>query len=200
MQGSATIAWASPDRRAESQGGVSGSFLSDQAATRNVWSMPKSTGRQSVFRLRIELKEVDPVVWRRLLVPGSIRLCRLAEMLLAAMGWENSHPHAFRVDDRLYGMHLDDYPDEEIDEKKVTVLQALGDMQGIEFDYDFGDGWEHQVTIEELSTSPIGLKYAVCLDGANACPPVVVGGACGYDLFLQALGDPDHEEHKSYAE
>jgi len=45
--------------------------------------------------LRIQLNDVDPVIWRRLLVPGAVRMAKLADMLIAGMGWTNSHLHAF---------------------------------------------------------------------------------------------------------
>jgi hypothetical protein len=158
----------------------------------------------SALRLRIQLKEVDPVVWRRLLVPGTVRLAKLGQMLLAAMGWNNSHLHAFRVGDTSYGMELDDDFDDdeidEIDEQSVTVLQALRELQPFTFDYDFGDGWEHEVVIEELIHSDTGLKFAVCLDGEQACPPDDVGGPGGYVAFLEAIADPDHEEHADFLE
>jgi hypothetical protein len=155
---------------------------------------------QSVFRLRIQLADVDPVIWRRVLVPGSVRLAKLSEMLLAAMGWTNSHLHAFLVGDKRFGMQFDEFPEGEIDEKDVTVLQALRDQRRFVFEYDFGDGWEHEVVVEELTWSYYGLKFAVCIDGQNACPPEDVGGIPGYAYFLEAITDPDHEEHDSYLE
>jgi hypothetical protein len=127
-------------------------------------------------------------------------MAKLSEMLLAAMGWTNSHLHAFRVGEKRYGMNFDEYPDGEIDEKTVTVLQALRDERRFTYDYDFGDGWEHEVVIEELSWSYFGLKFAVCIDGQNACPPEDVGGTGGYVEFLEAISDPTHEEHESYLE
>ncbi len=155
---------------------------------------------QSAFQLRIQLNDVDPVVWRRLIVPGSVRMAKLSEMLLAAMGWTNSHLHAFRVGDVHYGMNFDEYPEGEIDEKQVSVLQALRDERRFVYDYDFGDGWEHDVVIEDLSWTYFGLKFAVCIDGQNACPPEDVGGTWGYTEFLEAIADPNHEEHESYLE
>lgn len=155
---------------------------------------------QSVFRLRIQLRDIDPVVWRRVLVPGSVRMAKLADMLIAAMGWNNSHLHAFQVGDKQYGMHFDDWPEGEIDEKTVTVLQALRDERRFLFDYDFGDSWEHDVTIEALTWSYFGLKYAVVLGGDRACPPDDVGGVPGYAHFCEAMGDPRHEEHGDYVE
>ena len=125
-------------------------------------------------------------------------MSKLADMLIFAMGWTNSHLHSFRVGDKLFGMHVEDWPDEEIDEKNVTVLQVLRDQRGFFFDYDFGDGWEHEVVIEEMTWSYYGLKFAVCLDGQNACPPEDVGGSYGYAAFLEAIGNPDHKQHDSY--
>ena len=161
--------------------------------------MPQPPG-QSAFRLRIQLIGVDPGIWRRILVPGSIRMSKLAEILLSAMGWSNSHLHAFTIGDQRYGMNYDDFPEGEIDEKSVTVLQALRDVHRFTFEYDFGDSWEHEIVIEELTKSPIGLKYAVCLDGANACPPDDVGGTRGYGEFLDAIADPTHRQHATSLE
>jgi hypothetical protein len=155
---------------------------------------------QSVFQLRVQLVGVHPVVWRRVLVPGSVRLSKLSEMLIAAMGWENSHLHAFEVGGKRFGMNFDEYPEGEIDEKGVTVLQALRDERRFDFEYDFGDGWKHEVVVEELTWSYYGLKFAVCVDGQNACPPEDVGGVPGYAYFLDAITDPEHEEHDSYLE
>ncbi len=134
-------------------------------------------------------------MWRRLLVPGAVRMTHLSGMLIAAMGWNGSHMHDFRVGDTLYGMHVDDYPEWEIDEKEVTVLQALRDEQRFIYDYDFGDGWEHEVVIESHARPELGIKYAVCIEGENACPPDDVGGPVGYAEFLRAIADPNHPEH-----
>jgi len=127
-------------------------------------------------------------------------MSKLSDMLLAAMGWNNSHLHAFRVGDNRYGMDIDEDHDEEMDEEEVTVLKALGDERQFAFEYDFGDGWEHEVVIEDVTWSSSSLKCAFCLEGQNACPPDDIGGARGYSEFLQAIVDPDHEEHERYLE
>ena len=149
------------------------------------------TGQQ-VFQLRIELDEVTPVVWRRLLVPGGVRLAKLHDIIQAAMGWTNSHLHAFTIDDDRYGMKLgDDFLDEDLDlldEKAITVIRALATRDQIAYEYDFGDGWDHTVVVEERHTLRYDLKHAVCLDGANASPPEDCGGAGGYEELLLAFG------------
>ena len=153
---------------------------------------------QVAFQLHVELQEVTPVVWRRILVPTSVRLSMLADVLIAAMGWSNSHLHCFEVADQRYGMQFDEYPEGEIDEKSVTVLQALRNVKRFEFEYDFGDGWTHEITVEAQLSSSLGLKAAVCLEGENACPPDDCGGPGGYEQMLDALADPSNEEHEDY--
>ena len=150
---------------------------------------------QSTFQLKITLEEISPPIWRRLLVPGSIRLPRLHDIFQVAMGWTNSHLHCFRTADKLYGMHFEDWPDEEIDENEVVVLHALRDQKSCVYEYDFGDGWEHRVEVEALTWSHHRLKHGVCLAGANACPPEDCGGPSGYERLLDVLADPSDEEH-----
>ncbi len=153
---------------------------------------------QRVLQLRVTLEEVRPVVWRRLLVPGGVRLNRLSEMLLAGMGWTNSHLHQFRIGYALYGMQFDEYPENELDEKSVTVIGAVGKVRRFFYDYDFGDGWEHEVVVEDITSWPYGLKHAVCVDGERACPPEDVGGPGGYDDFVRVLADPSHEDFEHF--
>ena len=119
-------------------------------------------------------------------------------MLIAAMGWTNSHLHCFEIGAERYGMHFDEYPEGEIDERSITVLHALRGVESFEFDYDFGDGWVHNVTVEAVIEGTFGLKHAVCVDGASACPPEDCGGPHGFEYFLEVLADPTHEEHEDY--
>lgn len=151
---------------------------------------------QSVVQLRIQLVGIDPPVWRRLLVPGSVRLAKLHDMFQAAMGWTDSHLHSFEIGDERYGMHADDYPEDEIDDKTVTVISAVRDQRQFLYEYDFGDSWDHEIVIESTWSIPTGLKFAVCVDGQNACPPEDCGGAYGYAQLLDAVADPTHAEHE----
>ena len=148
-----------------------------------------------MFSLRITLDEVTPTVWRRLLVPGGIRLAKLHDVFQAAMGWTNSHLHCFTIGSQRFGPQFDDYPEDEVDENAVTVLDAIGEHRRFSYEYDFGDSWEHQIVVEEHVRLPHGLKHAVCLDGENACPPEDCHGSGGYAELLEALADPTHEDH-----
>lgn len=134
-------------------------------------------------------------MWRRLLVPGSVRLDKLHRIIQAAIGWEDYHLHAFEIGGDRYGMQFDDYPDGELQEKNFTVASVAGAHENFTYEYDFGDSWEHDISIHRVWRMPIGLKFAVCLDGASACPPEDSGGPWGYRHLLAVLADPSHEEH-----
>ena len=64
------------------------------------------------------------------------------------------------------------------------------------YEYDFGDGWEHELLIEKILPLEEGKAYPVCLTGKRACPPEDCGGIWGYSDFLEAVQDPDHPEHE----
>ncbi len=160
---------------------------------------PKPTA-PTVLQLRINLEEVDPAIWRRLLVPAGIRLDKLHDIIQVAMGWTDSHLHAFTIGSKRYGMHLDDFAEGELDEKKFTVLKAVGSERRFRYEYDFGDDWQHQVVVEEVIKVPAELPFAVCLDGQRTCPPEDCGGPYGYANLLNAIEDPGHEEHDEYIE
>ena len=162
-------------------------------------AVDQSTGKY-VLQLHIELVGVKPVVWRRLLVPGDSLMSEVAETLLISMGWQNSHLHQMEVGQSLYGMHADDYPDDEIDEATVTAIDVLRGQRSFTFVYDFGDNWEHQVTVEDITWTDPPMYCAVCLGGEQACPPDDSGGPGGYRRLLDALADPGHAEHQLFSD
>ena len=82
----------------------------------------------------------------------------------------------------------------------MKVGSAIGACRSFQYEYDFGDSWDHEVVVEESVTSARGLKHAVCLTGENACPPEDCGGVYGYADLLQVLADPRHEEHEHMME
>jgi Plasmid pRiA4b ORF-3-like protein len=70
----------------------------------------------------------------------------------------------------------------------------------VQYEYDFGDGWEHELTLEAILPRPAGQKYPLCVDGARACPPEDCGGVYGYEDLLTVIQDPAHEEYGSTLE
>jgi hypothetical protein len=149
-------------------------------------------------QLRIELRSVKPQVWRCILVPETITLAKLHVALQWTMGWTNSHLHEYEIARRRYGVPDREWPEEIplTDERRVWLSSFIeAGVRRFTYLYDFGDGWEHVVQIEDLVAPRPGLSPIVCLAGANACPPEDVGGPHGYAEFLAILADPSHEEH-----
>lgn len=158
--------------------------------------------------LRIELLEVVPLVWRRVLVPDRWTLASLHQYLQWVMGWTDSHAHEFEVG---AGLVAPDWwiqeagSEEDVnryrDERRVSVadvISELGIRGELEYRYDMGDGWEHRIVIESLPAStPSYPQLPVCVAGESACPPEDVGGPHAYAEFLQILGDRQHEQHEN---
>jgi hypothetical protein len=121
-------------------------------------------------------------------------LQQLHGLLQAAMGWEDRHLWQFDVDGVPYG-DLEDADDELADPRKLTV-GSLADGTVFSYEYDYGDGWEHDVRVERHATA----QAPVCLDGGRACPPEDCGGPDGYERLLEVLADPAHPEHADLAD
>ncbi len=148
------------------------------------------------FSLRIELLHIQPLIWRRLLVPSSISLPDLHLAIQGAMGWTDSHLHQFEINGKSYG-EPDPYGEVEIIPEEGKKLSAVLGKEVGEFvyQYDFGDSWEHRVVVEQTQKAHPAWSGPLCVAGEGACPPEDVGGIYGYAAFLEAIADPQHEEH-----
>lgn len=142
--------------------------------------------------------EHTPTIWRRLLVPGEIKLSKLHLIFQAAMGWEDYHLHIFEIGESRYGVPHQEYDNDDIDEEGVQLSDIVTGRMRFIYEYDFGDCWRHEVVVESIEPVPQILKFATCVDGQRACPPEDVGGTYGFAEFLEAVADPDHEEHESH--
>lgn len=155
-----------------------------------------SMARQ-IYQLRIALAEVTPSVWRRVLVPGGYTLDRVHRVIQYAMGWLDLHLHSFDIDGQQYG-EPDPVGELALRDELDTRLDAAGGKgDTFRYTYDFGDWWEHEVTVEDVFGAEPDERYPVCVTGARACPPEDVGGAYGFGELLTTLADPDHPQHDS---
>ena len=64
------------------------------------------------------------------------------------------------------------------------------------YEYDFGDGWEHLIVLEDSFEADPSEPLPVCIGGERACPPEDVGGIPGYIDFLRSLKDPNDGQHQ----
>lgn len=152
------------------------------------------------YRLKVTLQGSKPPIWRRLEVAGSTTLARLHEIIQVSMGWTNSHLHQFEVGGESFSdpeFELDDARSE-----RGTRLNQVASAPKDRFmyEYDFGDGWQHVILVEQIGPPAPGVGYPRCVTGKRACPPEDVGGIWGYAEFLDALRDPEHPEHETMVE
>jgi hypothetical protein len=75
-----------------------------------------------------------------------------------------------------------------------TLVPADGKRFAFDYEYDFGDCWEHEILFEGCFRAEKGTRYPLCVEGERACPPEDIGGPDGYRRYLETLSDPDHEE------
>jgi len=161
--------------------------------------VPRFSMPDDVFQLRVSLIGIESPIWRRVLVPQNLNLRRLHGVLQAVMGWSDSHLHQFKVGDVRFAE-----PDEDdrgpIDYRSISLNQ-IAPRRGSTciYEYDFGDGWEHLIVVEdELPIETVAAPLPRCLGGERACPPEDCGGPHGYAELHDALQDPRHPRHDEY--
>ena len=160
--------------------------------------------KSKVFQLRIALTGTRPPIWRRVLVPSTITLADLHEVLQVAMGWHDCHLHMFIKGEQHFQPPTpwtDPWGNEAMDTRKCRLNQVLSKpKQWMKYMYDFGDNWEHKVTLQKVLPADAKKKLPFCLSGKLRCPPEDCGGVWGYYTVLDAIADPNHEEHEMWTE
>jgi hypothetical protein len=155
-----------------------------------------------IYQLKITLMEVRPLIWRRIQVQDTVNLPQLHKVLQIVMGWENSHLHRFAVDRRRHLGKFDAFDNQHHLASKVTLQLLLGeqDTKFLYYEYDFGDGWIHEVCNEKALPPEPGKLYSFCIGGERHCPPEDCGGSHGYQEMLEALRDERDPDHASTVE
>lgn len=169
--------------------------------------MAKKTPK--IYQFKVTLAEVKPAIWRRIQVPENYDFWDLHVAIQDAMGWEDYHLHQFEiVNPKNQEKVLIGIPDDEVDWSRATLpgweipIAEYFTMENrsATYDYDFGDGWQHRIRLEKIEQAQPGFDYPRCLAGARACPPEDVGGTWGYEDFIQAIHDLNHEDHAQMLE
>lgn len=152
---------------------------------------------RDLYQFKVSVRGISPQIWRRIQVWEDYTLDQLHRVLQMAMGWENYHLYEFRI---ACTMYRDPHPENEpeILNAKKTRLHNVLPVVAAEFEYvyDFGDYWQHDLVLEAILPPSPDTLYPRCVAGERSCPPEDVGGAGGYEDYLQAMADPSHEQHK----
>lgn len=160
-----------------------------------------------IYQFKIELRDIEPMIWRRILVPESYTFWDLHVAIQDAMGWQDYHLHEFRIRKKnsKKPMHIGIPQEDQWEGQPVTqpgwavkILLHFNEAgTAALYQYDFGDNWEHDVIFEGIMAKEKGVKYPRCIRGERACPPEDVGD---YPNFLEVIANPNHEDHEHFLE
>ncbi len=156
------------------------------------------------YILHISIAFSDPLIWRRVQVPGHVNLSQFHEVIQNAMGWSDSHVHQFLVGKISYeptqklNKPRESKRFDEANYKLFTLEEGMLFM--FTYLYDAGEGWEHQITLEEVVPPTTKLSYPILLSGEMACPPEEVGDVHIYNNLTLAQETPGHKEYNTLSE
>ena len=160
-------------------------------------------GINDVYQLRVAIKGISPPIWRKLLVGSSTTLHDLHLIIQAAFGWYNYHLYEFDIGNAHYAnpdLMDDEFPDD-IDSRKTKLAQlALREGSRFSYTYDYGDNWEHSITVQKILPYNKNKHLPSCIGGKRNGPPEDCGGAYGYQDMLRVVSDPADPEHESTVE
>ena len=166
--------------------------------------------RLDMLRFKVELTGILPLIWREILVPARYSFWDLHVAIQDVMGWQDYHLHQFRVLNRERGeLVLVGIPNSEGFEDvrevlpgwEVAVVKYLSEPgDRVEYEYDFGDSWIHEITLVGVEPMVKQRRYPQCIGGERACPPEDCGGVPGYASLVEAILDPEHPEYDAMNE
>ena len=141
--------------------------------------MPQSptSSALNVYQLRVVIRSVSPLIWRRLLVRSDSSIADLHTTLQISLGWTDEHLNRFVIHGREYGVNHDGGIGFRDDPRQVRLVD-LGLRVGERFvyEYDFTDGWQHHVRVEQILPLDPRRDYPVCIGGRRQVPPKDCGG------------------------
>ncbi len=157
----------------------------------------------NLFELKIQLLDVEPAVYRIVLIPEDLPLLDLHAVLQGAMGWNGSHMFAFEIRGNRYAVKINDSPFDQDDEKNVAGVickDVFAKSDKAKYHYDFGDDWWHEIGIIDHRVQTKSDKPPRCIGGENPCPPDDSGGPWGWADMQEILNDESHPDREEIIE
>lgn len=155
-----------------------------------------------IYQCKVSLKGLIPPIWRKVQVPGDVRLDEFHRVLQIVMGWGNYHSYRFIINGISYGPLDDTFADTSLRVAHEVRLSQVVGTEGSRFIYlyDLADDWQHVVKVEKILAPKPGTPYPICRAGQRACPPEECGGIWEYTNLLEILQNPRHPEHHEILE
>jgi len=150
--------------------------------------------------LRVTIAGIEPAIWRLVRVPDEYTLHQLHRVFQLLFGWQDYHLYDFRIGERRFEQP---HPEAEDESSTKFRLRDFGFEVGdrMNYRYDFGDDWEHDVVVEEVHDAelrPDEPRLPELLGGARAGPHEDSGGRHGNDEMVKALRNKRNREHQGY--
>ncbi len=156
------------------------------------------------YVLHISIMFSDPLIWRRVQIPGTFTLATLHDVIQLSMGWTDSHVHQFLVGKISYEPTSGSSTIKEstkYDERNVKLYELEEGMHFMfSYLYDAGGGWEHDIRLEEVVPHTRELLHPVLLSGEQACPPETMSDIHEYQELLESLEDPSRGDNVNLSE
>jgi Fe-S-cluster formation regulator IscX/YfhJ len=149
-----------------------------------------------IARLRVEIDDVTPRVVRFIDVPVDIRLDDLHFVLQISIGWQNGHPFEFRIGDAVWGQPDRDIEASPAPAEQATLAEVLEQGSTFQYNYVFGEDWQHTVTLEARASGRTDVSYPHLVSAEGRCPPADIGGPIGYETYLRSIADPASVNHE----
>lgn len=159
--------------------------------------MPKRKPKH--LQLRIWLDEIEPQIWRRVLVSTETSLHELHRIIQMLFEWYDYHLYEFAIGDLRYqepDPEAEDRPKDSTRARLRNLKLAVGDE--FTYLYDFGDDWVHRIRVEAVRENVDEGWTPLVIAGERRGPPEDCGGTAGFERFLEAIRDPADPEHDDY--
>lgn len=135
--------------------------------------------------LKIQLKNIKPAIWRRVVVSDELTFHQLHHVLQISFGWSGTHLYKFDIN----GFEIErenEFEPAELNSVEVKLNNyPLEEKLSFDYTYDFGDDWEHKITIEKITE--LGPDYPICLAGKRNAPPEDCGGGWAYEDLMNKM-------------
>lgn len=109
------------------------------------------------------------------------------------MGWYDCHLHEFNLYKNNKAKRFSigipgDLAEDTIAGWEIPIYNYfVYENEKVEYHYDFGDDWYHEILFEGLKKRKRNVKYPKCIEGERSCPPEDCGGIHGYYNLLKTL-------------
>jgi hypothetical protein len=135
-----------------------------------------------------------------MLIKPDITLVDFHRIIQTVMGWTNSHLHQFEKGHDSYSPEEFEVEDTKNSRKVKLNSLIIKEKDKIKYEYDFGDGWLHDIILEKVLPLDKTKQIPSCVDGKGNCPPEDCGGIWGYEEIKSILSNPKHKQFEETME